>query len=228
MAFPRWLKLANFLALLGCLILVPERDAPFAVELISASEFQAEVARFKDLGGEYSPSGFPDLPPQITPFAEWRRAHRDRLQGSEVYVCRENIRVWKSVFCGPQGSVYVELSLMDREGNQIPFAWQDCLIQCQSGGFCDSKKRLYLDLNGDGDAEMVIPRMDSLGKMEKGFFKNTRFLFKKDIFPLWLKRLVGPDFKNLATIGPRDSVPAWRDQPLTVKSQEEVKEGGSH
>ena len=228
MATPRWLKFIDLVFLAGALVLVSPPQGSLAAETLSARELQAEVERFKALGGVYSPSGFPELPPGITPFAKWRRVATNRLEGGEVYVCLKKIRIWKTLCCDEKGGVFLELSLMDRQGEQIPFAWQECGMQCVRGGYCGPENRLYLDLNGDGDADAAIPRMGSLGRVDKSFFRNTRFVFTKDIFPLWLKRRLGPGLKDLATIGAGDSVPSWRDHPLTMETQEESREGGNH
>ena len=205
------------------LVLLPAAGAALAKEVLSDQEVRAEIARFKALGGEYSSDGFPQLPPGITPFAKWRRINTERLQGNEVYVFDQKVRIWKTMFCGHQGTVFLELSLMDRQGVQIPFAWQECLVDCQEGGSCGPKTSLFIDITGDGRPEIAVPRMSALGKLKKGFLQNPRFVFSKDIFPLWLKR-VFPDFKNLATIGPRDSVPSWKDHPLTIQAEEKGAE----
>lgn len=218
--FSGYLKtLCLALALIGLILFPTAGKISFAATL-SAEDLQAEVTRFTDLGGEYREQGFPALPPQMTPFAKWRRIVTGRLKGKEVYVLRKKVRIWKTIFCGHRGHVYIELSLMDRKGAQIPFAWQECRVDCQNGGFCGPETKLFIDITGNGDPDVLIPDMSSLGKMKKGFLRNPRFIFEKDIFPLWLKRIFGPGLKKLATIGPGDSVPAWKDHPLTVEAEE--------
>ncbi len=218
--FPGYLKTLCLALVLAGLNLFPTTGRSAHAAVRCAEELKAEVARFIDLGGEYAEQGFPELPPEMTPFAKWRRIDAGRLRGKEVYVYRRKVRIWKTVFCGLRGNVYIELSLMDRKGTRIPFAWQESRVDCQSGGFCGPKARLFIDITGNGYPEVMIPKMSSLGKMKSGFLQNTRFIFKKDIFPLWLKRVFGPDFRGLATIGPRDSVPAWKDHPLTLEAEE--------
>ncbi len=220
MTLPEFRKtLATALLAVG-FVLLPAGGGVMADGPLSADELQAEIERFEGLGAEHSRAGFPELPPGITPFAKWRRINTERLQGKEVYVFDKKVRIWKTMFCGRKADVFIELSLMDRKGNQVPFAWQQCLVDCQDGGFCGAETKLFIDISGDGYPELMIPEMGALGKMKKGFLQNPRFVFEKDIIPLWLKRAFGPELKNLATIGPRDSVAAWKDHPLTAKPEE--------
>jgi hypothetical protein len=208
-----------WLALAG-LIFATAPGNLLAAPALSAEDVKKEVARYSDLGGEYSEKGFSDLPPKMTPFAQWRRIDTNRIQGKEVYVFQKKVRIWKTMFCGRRGTIYLELSLMDRKGKQIPFAWQECKVDCQGGGFCGAETKIFIDITGNGDADIMIPKMSDLGKMKKGFLKNPRFVFEKDVIPLWVKKVFGPKFKNLNTIGPRDSVASWKDHPLTVEPEE--------
>lgn len=211
--------MAAFLVVLG---LVLAAGAVLAGEKLSAQEIQDEIARYQDLGGRYAPEGFPQLA-SYTPFAKWRRINTDRLQGKEVYVHDGKVRIWKTMFCGKSGTVFLELSLMNRQGERIPFAWQECRMGCREGGTCGPASGLFIDITGDGRPQIGFQDMNSLGQIKKGFLQNPKFLFDKDILPLWLKRLF-PDSRNLATIGPRDSVPAWKDHPLTLKAEEKGAE----
>ena len=110
------------------------------------------------------------------------------------------------MFCGPGDVVYLELSVMDREGRQTPFAWQECRVDCQSGGSCSVKDPLYIDITGDARPEVKIKRLGDVVKVKRSFLRNPRFNFTEDILPSWLQRELGPKLKMLSTIGPGDSV----------------------
>jgi len=178
-------------------------------------------------GGEYSAGDFANFPGQATPFAAWRRVDSSRLVGRAVYATRDNIRVWKTLFCGPRQTIYLELSLLDKAGQRHPFGWQDCAIGCRPSGVCDETAALYLDLNGDGKPEI---RFKSLGAISTTTHsgQTTLLTFNVDVIPDWLRAKLGPNWQNLSPIGPDQTVGAWRDHPLDVKdSAEGLGHGGS-
>ena len=189
---------------------------------ISQEEVLKEVERYKALGGEYKPQGFPYLEKGTTPFAQWRRIETSRLKGREVYVSLEEIRIWKTMFCGRETEIYLELSLMDRAGNLVPFAWQQCGLVCEYSGSCELDNPVFIDITGNGMPEIRLPELGKLVKVARSWFKNTRYNFQVDILPAWLRDVLGPNLKKTSTIGPGDSVPNWKDHPVRL---EEVTEG---
>ncbi len=193
---------------------------PPAAPRASAEEAAADKARFVAAGAKYSPQGFPEFPNRQTPFPDWRGIHTGRLSGKEVYVSIQGKRIWKALYCGRPQEIYLQLSLMNRRGVKIPFAWQRCNIYCGDAGFCGPENPLYIDITGEGKPEIKFESLKRIIKIEKSFFRNPRFYCTVDILPAWLKRAVGPDFKRLSTIGPGDSVGYWQDHPLGVKSDE--------
>jgi|GEM_PF-3247998 len=190
---------------------------------LSQETIQQEVERYQALGGEYRPRGFPHLEKGTTPFAQWRRIETSRLKGREVYVSQEEVRIWKTMFCGRETEIYLELSLMDRAGNLIPFAWQQCGLICDYSGACELKNPLYIDITGDGMPEIKLPELGKLVNVARSWFKNTRYNFQVDILPVWIKDALGPNLKRTSTIGPGDSVPNWKDHPIGLDSASEGK-----
>jgi len=177
-----------------------------------------EIARFTALGGEYSAEGFKEFPPGLTPFQRWRRVDTSRLKGREVYVSVEGVRIWKEVFCGKSSTIYIELTLMDRSGQKIPFGWQYCGLVCCDGGSCSPANAIFLDLSGDGRPDLKLPKLGDLITIERPWFKNPRYSFTKDILPAWVRKIVGAKLEKVSTVGPGDSVGHWKDHPLTIDS----------
>lgn len=191
-----------------------------AVHRATADQFEADRDRLVAAGARFKPDGFPEFPSYQTPFEEWRKLDTGRMTGRQVYVSLGGHRIWKTLFCGNPQEVFLELSLLTREGQRIAFAWQSCAFYCGDAGRCSLANPLYIDINGDGVPEIKFPMLKRLIRVDKGFImlRSPRYNFTIDILPHWLKCAVGPDFKNLSTVGPSDSVGYWLDNPLKVES----------
>lgn len=187
---------------------------------VPAEMVAADAEKLIAQGAAYKPSGFSDFPNDHTPFTKWRRIATGRLEGKEVFVSEEGIRIWKTIFCGPR-SVFLELSLMDRQGRKLPFAWIKCNFQCEYKGTCGLQSELFVDITGDGRPEIRFPDMETCIKVRKSFFRNPRHHFTVDIIPTWLARDLGPDYKYLSTVKPDASVGPWQDNPLSILGKHE-------
>ena len=180
---------------------------------------QAEIDRFTAMGGEYDAMGFPQMETEMTPYSRYRRVNTGRLTGRVVYSVMGRVRVWKQLFCGNMDSIFLELSLRDKTGKRIPFAWQDCVLICDHGGVCDGSNALYVDLNGDGRPEIRFPQVNSVSHSAMGPGRTDRRDFTKDIVPAWVKAAVGPDYSNLYPLGPDQLAPFGEDHPTALEDK---------
>ncbi len=180
---------------------------------------QQEIDRFIALGAEYDALGFPQMKAQKTPFGQYHRVDTGRLMGRVVYSVPGRVRIWKTIFCGNMEVIFLELSLRDRTGRRIPFAWQDCLLVCDHGGVCDGNNALYVDLDGDGRPEIRFPKINAVSHSAMGPDRAIRRDFTKDILPSWVKAAVGPDFANLYPLGPDQRAPFGEDHPTTLEDK---------
>ena len=120
------------------------------------SMVKEDIARFTALGATYQPQGFIEMKAQETPYQRFRRVDTARLMGRVVYSLHGRIRIWKQLFWGNLEVIFLELSLRDAAGKRYPFAWQDCSLICQHEGACSGQNPLYVDLDGDGRAEIPV------------------------------------------------------------------------
>jgi hypothetical protein len=178
-----------------------------------------DIKRFEAMGGVYQPQGFVQMADQPIPYERFRRINSALLLGRVVYANRDNVRIWKYLYCGLHEVVVVELSVREAEGRRIPFAWQDCSVICETGGSCHGSDSLFIDITGDGKPEIMIPRMDGISLRSTGAGWIERRTFTHDIIPSWIKAEVGPDYRNIYPLGPEDAVPFYDDHPTALNAR---------
>jgi len=212
-----WKAVAGLSLIMLSLGLVPAGGA--SAQEAAREMVDQDVKRFEALGGVYNPQGFVQMAGQPTPYERFRRIDSALLLGRVVYANRDNVRIWKYLFCGLHEVVLMELSVRDAGGRRIPFAWQDCSIICETGGACQGSNSLFIDITGDGRPEIMVPRIDAISVLTTGAGWVERRTFTRDIIPSWVKAEVGPDYRNLYPLGPDDPVPFYDDHPTSLDSK---------
>jgi|GEM_PF-2074658 len=170
-------------------------------------------------GAVHRPEGFPDFPNGQVPFQPHQRIRSNRLDGPAIYATRDGYRIFKYLFCDNLGTVWVELSIMDKAKHRLAFAWQECGVDCDGGGECDSGSPLFVDLNGDARPELKFERLKDIVEMRRvdlNYWETALYTFQVDIVPSWVWARLGPDRRDECGIRPRDRVDLSIDHPLTV------------
>ncbi|MBW1711921.1 MAG: hypothetical protein JRJ59_02070 [Deltaproteobacteria bacterium] len=204
------------ITVLCCLIALLGAGTVLASQAASPEMISADAARFMALGAKHNPSGFVPMAGQPTPFERFRRVNPRLLFGRTVYATQGGLRLWKYLFCGRHDVIFVEISLRDRSGRRIPFAWQDCGLNCDTGGACRGSDRLFIDISGDGRPEIMINRVDDLSGGARFDGQAVRRTFSQEIIPSWVREKVGPDWKNVWPVGPEKTVGLHEDHPPAI------------
>lgn len=208
----RSISISSLIVLSLVLVLAGEVPAQEA----SREMVEEDIKRFETFGGIYNPQGFVQMANQPTPYERFRRIDSRLLLGRVVYANRDNIRIWKYLYCGLYEVVILELSVRDAGGRRIPFAWQDCSLICRAGGACQGSSSLFIDISGDGRPEIMIPKLDNVSFSSTGAGWIERRTFTQDIIPAWVKVEVGPDYRNVYPLGPDDAIPFYDDHPTSL------------
>lgn len=175
---------------------------------------RAEIIRYETFGGIYNAKGFLQMREQKTPYKWFHKVNTRLLAGQTVYINGDGVRIWKTLNCGVLDVIFMEYSIRHKNGKRIPFAWQDCNLPCRQDGACSADNQIFIDLDGNGRAEMMIPSVRSISVTSEG--RVSRVNFKQDIIPAWVKAKVGSDYTNLYPATPEDDIPNWEDHPVGI------------
>ena len=74
-------------------------------------------------GAVHRPEGFKAFSDRKVPFKRHQRIKPNRLDGPAVYATLDGCRIFKYLFCDGFATVWVELSIMDKAGHRVAFAF---------------------------------------------------------------------------------------------------------
>lgn len=178
-----------------------------------------DAAAYTRAGAMHSPGGFQRFPYRDVPFKPHHRVKSNTLTGQAIYATKDGYRIFKYLNCDSWGDVWLEMAIMDRAGHRVPFAWQECGPDCESGADCNTDNPIYVDISGDGRPEIKTRRMGELVEMHRVFLDSWElplYVFQTTIVPDWVWTKMGPDKRDECKIRPDDRVDPRIDHPLTT------------
>lgn len=207
--------LSLMIILAALLALTPLSPALGGQSRATKAETAQDAERFKAMGGIHRMQGFVEFPNDKAPFSKYDRIASARLGGKLVYFTQDGAVIRKNFYCGPHGTVFMELWVPDGKGGTIPFGWQDCMFFCSSGGSPAGSNPLYLDITGNGDPDVRFDWLSDIS-LDQSKGNALTLTFNGDILPSWVRRKTGSSLKSLSG----EKMPAgpsyWRDDAAWV------------
>ncbi len=176
---------------------------------------ERDVKRFTAMGGVYRPKGFVEFPNDSTPFTVADRIGSGLLGGRMIYYTPDGIQIRKNYYCDYRGTAFLQYWVPDGAGGAIPFAWQDAMFFCSSGGAPAGSNPLYVDIDADGKPEIRFRYLDDIS-VESSSDRALVRTFTGDILPSWVRAAAGDSLKRLS----KEKLPAgskyWGDDAYSV------------